>query len=100
MSGTGTGTGTGAPAVSAAVRQQAEGICSTLQSALAALKDSSDASCPVPSRQQVAAAVQLVRMEVAKMGLLYSQGAAGSAAAGGPSDAEAASLLKGFQEVR
>lgn len=54
--------------MSPATRQLAGEACATMQAALAALKDSTDASCPLPTRQQVAAAVQCVRMEVAKVG--------------------------------
>ena len=85
MSGSGS---TAAP--SAAVRQQAEDACTTMQAALAALKDSQDASCPAPRRPQLQAASQALRMEVAKVGLLYNQ-------AGSPSDAEAGPLIDGFQ---
>lgn len=79
-----------ATAPSAAVRQQAEDACTTMQAALAALKDSRDASCPAPSRAQLQAASQALRMEAAKVGLLYNQG-------GSPSDAEAGPLIDGFQ---
>lgn len=84
------GGGTGGAAPSAALRQQAEDACATMQAALAALRDSRDASCPAPSRPQLQAASQALRMEVAKVGLLYNQ-------AGSPSDAEAGPLLEGFQ---
>lgn len=83
-------TGSSGSAPSAAVRQQAEDACTTMQAALAALKDSKDASCPAASRPQLQAASQALRMEVAKVGLLYNQ-------AGSPSDAEAGPLIDGFQ---
>ncbi len=104
--------------VSAATRQRAEDACATMQAALAALRDSKDASCPVPTREQVAAAVQLVRTEVAKLGLVYHQaaGEAGAAptsappaptsappaptsAPAAPADAEADALLHGLQQA-
>jgi hypothetical protein len=81
-----------------AAQQQAEDACATMQAALAALKDGSDASCPQPSRQQVQAAVQLLRMEVAKMGLVY-RGTGGSTGSGAPSEAELTALLSGFQQA-
>ena len=79
-----------APRGSAAIQQQAQDVCATMQAAAAALKDSRDASCPPPGRPQLQAAAQALRMEVAKLGLLYNQGSA-------PTDAEAAPLLAGFQ---
>ena len=81
-----------------AAQQQAEDACATMQAALAALTDGSDASCPQPSRQQVQAAVQLLRMEVAKMGLVY-RGTGGSTGSGAPSEAELTALLSGFQQA-
>lgn len=103
MSGDSSG---GGDSISAAVRQRAEDACSTMQAALAALRDSNDASCPLPTRQQVAGAVQLVRTEVAKMGLVYHQaGSAGAAptsngaALAATSDAEAEALLRGLKQA-
>jgi hypothetical protein len=81
-----------------AAQQQADDVCGTMQAALAALKGGSDASCPQPSRQQVQAAVQLLRMEVAKMGLVY-RGTGGSTGSGTPSEAELTALLSGFQQA-
>lgn len=97
--------------VSAATRQCAEDACATMQAALGALRDSRDASCPAPTRDQVAGAVQLVRTEVAKLGLVYHQAGEGassapngiassapmSGAGAAPSDAEAEALLRGLQ---
>ncbi|KAL4459069.1 hypothetical protein ABPG75_013934 [Micractinium tetrahymenae] len=111
--------GSGADGVSAVTRQRAEDACTIMQAALGALCDSKDASCPLPTRQQVAAAVQLVRTEVAKMGLVYNQaaaagaaptsgggaastsggGAAPTSASSAPSDAEAEALLQGLQQA-
>ena len=84
------------------VRQRAEDACATMQAAVAALRDSRNTSCPVPSRQQVQAAVHLLRMEVAKLGLVYNEAGSGTASGtasgtGGPTDTEATSLLKGFE---
>ncbi|KAL4859049.1 hypothetical protein ACK3TF_000833 [Chlorella vulgaris] len=74
------------------VHKVAEEACITMQAAVAALKDSCDASCPAPSRQQVQAAVQQLRMEVAKTGLMFNQKTP-------PTDGEATALLRGFEQT-
>ena len=85
---------------SPAVVAQAEEACSTMQAALAALKDSTDASCPRPSRQQIEAAVHLLRMETAKMGLVYNvDSAAAAGAEADVVDADATALLQGMQRA-
>lgn len=82
-----------ASAASSAVTQAgAEDACTTMLAALDAMKDSRDASCPPPSRQQLQAATGQLKVEVAKVGLLYNQGTP-------PGDTEAASLLDGFQQA-
>ncbi|EFN53154.1 hypothetical protein CHLNCDRAFT_136928 [Chlorella variabilis] len=80
---------------SATVQQAAEDACTTMQAALASLKDACDASCPAPSRQQVQSATHLLRMEVAKLGLVYNQQQQGSS----PTVEEATALLGGFQQA-
>lgn len=72
-------------------KQAAEDACGTMQAALETLQGRPDASAPVPSRQQLEAGVQHLRMEVAKVGLLYGSPAAQ------PSAAERDALLKGVQ---
>lgn len=89
----------GSPTPSEAVKQAAEDAVATLAAALAALKDSRDVSCPPPTRQQVQAGAQLLRTEVAKVGLLYSQGGTGGDTGGAPTDEEATALLDGFQRA-
>lgn len=79
-----------AAVASPATRQAAEDACVTMQAALAALKDSRDASCPAPSRAQLQAAAGQLKVEVSKVGLLFNQASL-------PGDAEAAALLQDFQ---
>ncbi len=69
---------------------QAKDACATMHAALAALKESHDLSVPTPTRQQLAGAVQRLKMEAAKLGLLFNQDAA-------PTQAEASALLAGMQ---
>jgi hypothetical protein len=95
MPGSGNGSSSSPQAPSEAVRQAAEDAVATLAAALAALKDSRDVSCPPPTRQQVQAGAHLLRTEVAKMGLLYTQSGAGSP----PTDEESVALLNGFQRA-
>lgn len=80
-----------APASSA--KQAAEDACDTMQACLDTLRDRPDASVPAASKQRLAAAVGLLRTEVAKVGLLYG-GGPGSAR---PSATEQQALLSGLQ---
>lgn len=69
---------------SSALLQLGEEAADTMSLALAALRDSTDASAPAPTREQLGGAVTLLKTEIAKLGFYVNNTPEPSAAELGP----------------